>query len=250
MKKIISMKIPFDPIERAKIVEEIVMKDSKRKYYRFRFAPYYGGIATADTIGCCFLCAYCWNYFRNLNPENLGKFYSPEEVSRRMAEIANKKNCIKFRISGAEPILGKNSFYHLLKILELIKENFKKFEFIIETNGLILGYYPELIKELRPYKNFIFVRISIKGWEEYSFEKISGASREYFVYTIGALKKLKENEIVAWPAVMYEIFGEDGLRKIKEKLRKENIDTSIEVEYLEKYPFVEENLKRRGLFFF
>jgi len=244
------MKIPFDPIERAEVVEEIVMRDGKRKYYRFRYAPYYGGIVTADTIGCCFLCAYCWNYFRNLNPWKFGEFCSPEEVSRRMIEIANKKNCIKFRISGAEPILGKNSFYHLLKILEFIKEKFRNFEFIIETNGLILGYYPELIKELRVYKNFIFVRISIKGWDERSFEKISGADRKYFVYTIDVIKKLKENEIVAWPAVMYEIFGEYGLRKIKERLKKENIDTEIEVEYLERYPFVEENLKKRGLLFY
>jgi len=225
------------------------MEDNKRKYYRFRFAPYYLGIVTADTVGCCFLCAYCWNYFRNLNPEKFGEFYSSEEVSRIMIKIANKKNCTKFRISGAEPILGKNSFYHLLKILDLIKEKFKEFEFIIETNGLILGYYSELIKELRPYKNSIFVRISIKGWDEDSFEKISGADRKYFVYTIEALKKLKENEIVAWPAVMYEIFGENGLRKIKERLRKENIETDIEVEYLEKYSFVEGNLRKRGLFF-
>ncbi len=244
------MKIPFDPIERAEFFEKVVMKDSKRRYYRFRFAPYYGGIVTADTLGCCFLCAYCWNYFKNLNPKNFGEFYSPEEVSRIMTEIASKKKCIKFRISGAEPILGKNSFHHLLKILELIKENFNEFEFIIETNGLILGYYPELIKELRPYKKFIFVRVSLKGWDEYSFEKISGASGDYFAYTIEALKKLRDNDIIAWPAVMFEVFGKNGLEKIKERLRKESINTDIEVEYLEKYKFVEENLKKRGLFFF
>jgi len=242
-----SMKLPFDPIERAKAVEKIVMYGNKRKYYRFRFAQYYGGIVTADTVGCCFLCAYCWNYFRNLKPENFGEFFSPQEVVEKLIEIARKKKCNKFRISGAEPILGKGSFLHLLEVVKLLKEKNKNFEFIIETNGLILGYYTELIKNLKPYKNFIFVRISIKGWDGYSFEKVSGAKKDYFIYPIIALKELRENNIVAWPAIMYEVFGDLGLRKLKEILKNEGIETEIEIEYLEKYPFVEENLRKRGL---
>jgi uncharacterized Fe-S cluster-containing radical SAM superfamily protein len=241
------MELPFNPIERAEAVENIVMNGKKRKYYRFRFAPYYGGIVTADTIGCCFLCAYCWNYFRNLKPEKFGEFFSPEKVVEKLIKISERKNCNRFRISGAEPILGKESFSHLLRIIELIKEKFEKFEFVIETNGLILGYYPELIRNLQPYKSFVFVRISIKGWDENSFEKISGAKKEYFIYPIEALRKLIDDGIMAWPAVMYEIFGDSGLRKIKERLKMEGIETDVEVEYLERYPFVEENLKKRGL---
>jgi uncharacterized Fe-S cluster-containing radical SAM superfamily protein len=241
------MELPFNPIERAEAVEKIVMKNNKRKYYRFRLASYYGGIVTADTIGCCFLCAYCWNYFRNLKPENFGEFFSPEEVSEKMVEIARRKNCNRFRISGAEPILGKESFSHLLRIIELTKEKLDNFEFIVETNGLVLGYYPELIKDLQPYKSFVFVRISIKGWDEISFEKISGAKKEYFIYPIEALKKLIDEGIMAWPAVMYEIFGDSGLRKIKERLKMEGIETEVEIEYLERYQFVEENLRKRGL---
>jgi uncharacterized Fe-S cluster-containing radical SAM superfamily protein len=182
-----------------------------------------------------------------LKPENFGEFLSPEEVVEKLIRIAERKNCNKFRVSGGEPILGRSSFSHLLRILELIKEKFRRFEFIIETNGLILGYYPELIKNLKEFKNFIFVRISIKGWDEDSFEKVSGAKKEYFTYPVEALKNLKKNGIVAWPAIMYEIFGDNGLRKIKEKLKNEGIETEVEVEYLERYPFVEENLKKRGL---
>jgi uncharacterized Fe-S cluster-containing radical SAM superfamily protein len=91
------------------------------------------------------------------------------------------------------------------------------------------------------------VRISIKGWDENSFEKISGAKKEYFIYPIEALKKFKENGIIAWPAVMYENFGDSGLRKIKERLKMEGIETEVEIEYLERYQFVEENLRKRGL---
>jgi uncharacterized Fe-S cluster-containing radical SAM superfamily protein len=100
---------------------------------------------------------------------------------------------------------------------------------------------------LKLYRNFIFVRISIKGWDEYSFEKVSGAKKDYFIYSIKALKELRENDIVAWPAIMYEVFGDLGLGKLKEILKNEGIETNIEIEYLEKYPFVEENLRKRGL---
>jgi len=54
-------------------------------------------------------------------------------------------------------------------------------------NGFILGFYPDLIKEIS-LKN-ISIRISIKGWDETSFEKISGVKREYFIYPLIALKK-------------------------------------------------------------
>ena len=241
------MKLPFNPIERAREVEKIVMRKDERKYYRFRFATYYGGIVTADAVGCCFLCAYCWNYFKNLRPENFGEFFSPEKVVGKMGEIAKRKNTTRFRISGAEPILGRDSFFHLLKVIELIREKFRNLEFIIETNGLILGYYSELIKELERFRDFIFVRISIKGWDEPSFEKISGARGEYFIYPIKALKELKKANIVAWPAVMLEVFGKEGIKGLKERLIREGINGEIEVEYLEKYPFVEENLRKRGL---
>ena len=99
---------PFNPIERSQKIEKIVMEDDKRKYYRFRYSRYYGGIVTADTIGCNLLCAYCWNYFRNLHPEKRGKFYAPDEVAKNLSKISRKRNVSLFRISGAEPVLGKN----------------------------------------------------------------------------------------------------------------------------------------------
>ncbi len=128
-----SLKLPFNPVERAKEVERIVMHDGKRKYYRFRYTRYYGGIVTADTVGCNLLCAYCWNYFKNLHPEKHGKFYSPEEVAERLLKIARSKNCNLFRISGAEPILGKASAKHVAEVIA-----YTDGEFILETNGLML----------------------------------------------------------------------------------------------------------------
>jgi len=236
--------MPFNPIERAKEVEKIVMKGGKRKYYRFRFSKYYDGIVTADACGCCLLCAYCWNYFRNLYPERCGKFYSAKEVVKKLRAIAEKRLCNRFRISGAEPILGKQSLEHLTKIIK----NFKGSEFILETNGLILGYYPELVKKLEKFKDFLFVRISIKGWDEKSFEKVTGARGDYWIYPLKALKLLIDSGFNAWPAVMWEIFGSKGVAVLNQKFKSLKIKPEeIELEHLELYPFVKANLKKRGI---
>jgi uncharacterized Fe-S cluster-containing radical SAM superfamily protein len=53
------MIFPFDPIQRSKEVESLVIQGDKRCYYRFRFAKFYGGIVTAHATGCNLLCAYC-----------------------------------------------------------------------------------------------------------------------------------------------------------------------------------------------
>ncbi len=241
------LKLPFNPIERAKKVEKVVCRNNSRKYYRFRFSRYYGGIVTADAVGCCFLCAYCWNYFRNLNPEKYGKFYSSKEVANILEKIALKKNCFRIRISGAEPILGEKSFNHFIKILKILKERLNP-EFILETNGLVLGYYPKFCKKLAEFKDNLFVRISVKGWDERSFEKVTGAKGEFFKFPLIALKNLRELGVNAWPAVMYEIFKGKGLEEIHKRMKEMGIEIEeLELEYLELYPFVKKNLKKRGL---
>jgi uncharacterized Fe-S cluster-containing radical SAM superfamily protein len=234
---------PFNPVERAREVEGIVMKNLERKYYRFRYARYYGGIATADAVGCCFLCCYCWNYLRNLNPGKFGEFYSPEKASEKILQIMRKKNVNKVRVSGAEPILGEKSFEHFCKLVEKIHEEDPSTEFILETNGLILGSNEKFCKELAEYP--ILVRVSIKGWNEKSFEKVSGADGKYFVYPLKAVKSLQDCGVEAWPAVMYEIFRDDGIKALKKKLEEFGIESEIETEYLETYPFVLKNLEAR-----
>ncbi len=245
----VALKLPFDPVERAREVESVVMLGDKRKYYRLRFSRYYGGIVTADAVGCCFLCAYCWNYNRNLNYKNCKGFYlSPSEVARKLVEIAKKRACSRFRISGCEPILGEKSTRHLVEVIRKVRSFIKPCEFVVETNGLMLGYEEKLAEHLREVKDVILVRISIKGYDERSFELISGAKREYFRYPFLALKKLLSLGIAAWPAVMYETFGASGIEKVNRILKEMGIrPEELEVEYLELYSFVKRNLKKRGI---
>lgn len=229
--------VPFDPLERAGEIEGMVMKDGMRKYYRFRASRHYGGIVTADAVGCCFLCAYCWNFQRNLCPGEYGTYYPPGQVVEKLRAIGIRNGIRLFRVSGAEPVLGERSFHHLMEVLRAGR-------FILETNGLVLGHQPGLIDFL--VQRDVSVRVSIKGWNPQTFEKITGARREFFSLPILALARLEDAGIEAWPAVMGDLFGRDGAEELTRVLREEGISGRIEIEELERYPFVVENLKRRG----
>jgi uncharacterized Fe-S cluster-containing radical SAM superfamily protein len=237
--------LPFDPLERSGEVEQAVMKDGRRMYYRFRSALYYGGIATADAIGCSFLCAYCWNYFRNLNPARFDKFYSPHQVASNMLRIARKRSFHLFRITGSEPVLGESSFKHLLDVIEIIFKEMPRSIFILETNGLFLGYRIDLIEKMK-FRN-LWIRISLKGVDEESFESISGAKREFFEYPLRALRELENQGLKVWPAVMRNLFTENEIAGLSELLTGQKIGAGLEEEFLEGYPFVIENMKRRGV---
>ncbi len=63
----------IDPLSLAERVGKIVTSGEKRKYYRFRQAPFYGGIATADCVGCCLKCLFCWFWHILVQPEKIGE---------------------------------------------------------------------------------------------------------------------------------------------------------------------------------
>ncbi len=236
---------PFDALQRSREVEGIVMKDGRRMYYRFRPAPYYGGIATADAVGCSFLCAYCWNYGRNLNPARFDRFYSPQQVASILLKIARRRSFHLFRITGSEPVLGEASLEHLLEVIEIIFREEPRSVFILETNGFFLGTRVDLIDKLK-IRN-LWVRVAIKGVDEDSFELVTGARKEFFPYPLMALKELQSQGIKAWPAVMGELFTDSEIARLKRHLDEFGIKGQLEEETLEPYPFVLENMKNRNV---
>jgi uncharacterized Fe-S cluster-containing radical SAM superfamily protein len=222
------------------------MKGRMRLYYKFRAASYYGGIATADAVGCSFLCAYCWNYGRNENPHGFGRFCSSNEVAANLLRIASKRSYNLFRITGSEPILGGESFSHLLEVIKIIFREAPDSRFILETNGLMLGLKPELSEKLQ-FENLL-VRIALKGTDPLSFEKITGAKRDFFPNPLLALNNLERFRVRTWPALMGDFFSETEIENLKDRLRETRVRAELELESLEPYPVVLENMRRRGIF--
>ena len=241
-----ALEFPFDPLERSDEVENQVTTDNRRLYYRFRPAPYYGGIATADAVGCSFLCAYCWNYNRNLHPERFHQFYSAQQVSAKLLHIAKRKSFRLFRISGAEPILGEKTFTHLIEVLRLINRSKPDSLFILETNGFYLGYRTDLLEKLKEFPN-LGIRICLKGVDEESFEKTTGAKKDFYRFPLIALREFEGLGMRAWPALMGDLFSRDEISKFERSLKENGIQSELELEFLETYPFVLENMKKRKI---
>jgi uncharacterized Fe-S cluster-containing radical SAM superfamily protein len=231
----------IDPIVLAEETGKRVNSGEKRKYYRFRSAPYYGGIATADCVGCCLRCLFCWSWHILIQPEKVGRFYSPEEVVRTLLSLARKKGFDQVRISGNEPTLHRP---HLLKVLELIP---KEIRFILETNGILIGHDPTYAKDLSRFPH-LYVRVSLKGACPEDFRRLTQVKPERFDYQIKALEYLTEEGVDCFPAVMTNFSSQEEIKRLRKRLKGVKPDfEDFEEEELILYPFVQENLKKAGL---
>lgn len=231
----------MDPLELAVKTWGIVAVGEKRKYYRFRPAPYYGGIATSDCVGCCLRCLFCWSWKIVVQPEKVGRFYSPEEVAQNLTSLARKKGFNQVRISGNEPTLHRP---HLLKVLELIPQEIR---FILETNGILIGYDPSYAKDLSRFPN-LYVRVSLKGACPEDFSRLTQTKPEGFHYQLKALEHLVEEGVDCFPAVMANFSSDEEITQLRQKLREIRPRfEDFEKEELILYPFVEENLKKAGI---
>jgi uncharacterized Fe-S cluster-containing radical SAM superfamily protein len=151
-----------------------------------------------------------------------------------------------FRVTGSEPVLGEESFRHLLKVMEIIFRNEPGSRFVLETNGLMLGHRPELAEKIK-FENLL-VRVALKGIDAFSFERIAGAKRDFFPYPLAAIKNLESLKVRVWPALMEDLFTEAEISRLRNTLREYGIKAELELETLEPYPFVVENMKRREVF--
>lgn len=228
----------FDPVEMASRAKEVVCKGDLRKYYRFRPSRFYGGISTADCVGCCLRCVFCWSWREVARPDDYGRFYAPEDVASRLIATAKRKKLTQLRISGNEPTICRE---HLIKVLGLIPRDYL---FILETNGILIGNDPSYAEDLSRFPN-IHVRVSLKGTNEEEFSRLTGAMPDGFKLQLKALENLMRHGVAAHPACMVSFSPGESISKLKERLRK--IDSAFEdfeVEELILYPSVDERLKK------
>lgn len=235
----------IDPLELARATEALVCRDGLRKYYRFRPSRFYGGISTADCVGCCLRCVFCWAWNVVVRPAQVGQFYSPQEVAERLLKIARKKRFGQLRISGNEPTIG---WAHLMGVLPLVG---KGHLFVLETNGILLGANPEYAEDLARFKENLYVRVSLKGTCEEEFSRLTGAKPEGFSLQLKALENLLRRGVRAFPASMVSFSPRENIQALAERLRTIHpAFEEFEVEELILYPHVEERLKKLGICYY
>lgn len=237
----IGVKSLYDPIKRAKEIAGIVTKGDFRRYHRFRPARFYGGIGTADCVGCCLRCLFCWSWDKVLKPGRYGKLYSPNQVAGKLTTIAHKKGFRQVRISGNEPTLSRN---HLLRVIDLMPRDIL---FILETNGILIGYDKTYAEDLARYEN-LYVRVSLKGTNEEEFSALTGAEPRGFKWQIQALENLYQAGASVHPAAMVSFSRLENVQLLKKRLGAIDADfQDIEVEELVLYGDVEERLLKAGM---
>jgi uncharacterized Fe-S cluster-containing radical SAM superfamily protein len=231
----------YDPCEVAKKVEAIVVRGTSKKYYRFRPTGFYGGIATADTVGCNLRCKFCWSGASVWNAQHTGEFYPPERVAAELEGIAEKKGYHQIRISGGEPTIGK---HHLLALLKIIDT---KCTFILETNGILLGYDRHYIEELAAFDN-LHVRVCLKGADAEEFTLLTGASQgfDYQIKALASLRDARMNFNIALVSV-----NPEKKQRLFHQLKELNLgQVMVEEEEITLYPMVKARLRQEQLLHF
>lgn len=231
----------FDPIKLASLTKTVIAEGMKRRYYRFRPPRFYGGIATADCLGCILRCVFCWSWKRLAHPGKHGSLYSPEEVADRLMSIAKRKNFTQVRISGSEPTIAGE---HLLEVLHRVHRDYL---FILETNGILIGYEEWYAKELSRFPH-LHVRVSLKGTTEEEFSRLTDAHALGFQLQLKALENLSKEGVSCNPSVMISFSLPENVENLRKQLASFQKDFfHFEEEELILYPSVEERLKRANI---
>ncbi len=234
----------YDPLELSRIVERGVTRESLegqlRRYYRFRYSRFYGGIYTADAVGCNLRCVFCWSY-RYVTDLKAGYFYSPKEVADRLIKGARSYGLSRVRMSGAEPTIGRDHLISLLRDLEG-----SGLLFILETNAILLSdesYAKEIAR-----KN-VHVRVSFKGTSPEVFRRITGAKEEGFFLQLKGLENLVKANADVHVSAVISFSSRREVNSFLQRIREidPSLVTSFEPEIIVLYNKVSERLKKVGI---
>jgi len=240
----------LDPFKLTEIVRDRVTRVvggvELYRYYRFRGGRWYGGIATADVVGCNLRCKFCWSWRYSYYMDK-GFFHKPVDVFNKLINIAGERGYRYLRLSGGEPTIARD---HLLELLKYVDET--KYVFILETNGLLIGFDQQYARQLARYNN-IAVRVSFKGTTPEEFEKLTGADKSFYTYQFKALENLLDSGLKPgqdfYVAVMLSFSTPDNVRMFLKKISGIHpaLAQEIDEEYVILYPHVVELLKKNGL---
>jgi len=227
----------YDPIRLGETVAGAVCEGRRRRYYRFRASRrWYGGIVTADVVGCNLRCVFCWS-FRHISNLKEGELLLPEEVSARVRHLVGRTGIRKVRISGGEPTI---CFSHLMDVMMELYD----LDFILETNGLLIGKDDKMARSISELEN-VYVRISLKGTTKDEFSRLTGADGRYFDLQMRAIDNLARHGVPFHVSAMISFSPEENVRRLISFLEDRGI--GFEPELLIAYPSVMARLRKAGI---
>lgn len=164
-------------------------------------------------------------------------------MSDKLKSIAKKKNFHQVRISGNEPTLGKS---HLLSVIEKVEDS--ELDFILETNGILIGNDYSYARELAKFDN-LHVRVSLKGCDPNQFSELTGADSSGFDLQLQCLRNLSEAKGDFHASVMGEFSSQKQFINLRKKLGEidPSLARTLELEGLKLYPHVKRRLKEHDL---
>ncbi|MBL7014210.1 MAG: radical SAM protein [Candidatus Marinimicrobia bacterium] len=234
----------YDPIVLTRAAERTVVKGNQRKYARLsRPLRFYGGITSAQEVGCNLRCKFCFSDKPVRRPQSTGRFYSPQEVFEALTHGAKKNGHRLISASASEGTLGKK---HLFELLTLVDQS--DYIFVLETNGMTIGNDPSFAKELSQFKN-LHVRVSIKGCTAHEYNQLTGADSRSYDLPYEALDYLMDAGVSCNVCLMISFstaktidIAETRLSSIRPGLLK-----SLEKEHITLFPKVATRLNNENL---
>ena len=234
----------YDPIVLTRTTERTVVKGNMRKYGRLsRPLRFYGGITSAQEVGCNLRCKFCFSDKPVRRPHSTGQFYTPQEVFDQLTKAATKYGHTLISASASEGTLGRQ---HLFELLTLVDKS--DFVYVLETNGITLGHDPDFANELSKFKN-LHVRVSIKGTNEYEYNQLTGAVSESYNLPFKALKYLMDANVSCNVCLMISFSKQEDIEKAEARLAaiRPGLLKSLEKEHITLFPKVAKRLSNEKL---
>ena len=234
----------YDPIALAAATEKVVVRGNQRKYVQLgRRLRFYGGSISATEVGCNLRCKFCFSDKPVWKPGRVGKFYSPQAVFDGLDRAARKYNTKIISASASEGTLGKQ---HLLELLELVDQS--DYTYVLETNGMILGFDQQYVRDLKRFKN-LHVRVSMKGCCPEEFHKLTGAQSSAYELPFKALETLIAAGISCNACLSVSFSDQASIKAAKRRLYDlwPGLLKSLEVERIKLFPKVRKRLREHDL---
>ena len=234
----------YDPIALAAATEKVVVRGNQRKYVQLgRRLRFYGGSISATEVGCNLRCKFCFSDKPVWKPGRVGKFYSPQAVFDGLDRAARKYNTKIISASASEGTLGKQ---HLLELLELVDQS--DYTYVMETNGMILGFDQQYVRDLKRFKN-LHVRVSMKGCCPEEFHKLTGAQSSAYELPFKALETLIAAGISCNACLSVSFSDQASIKAAKRRLYDlwPGLLKSLEIERIKLFPKVRKRLREHDL---